>query len=123
MCIRDRRIIELFTLRSSYDELKERLELKEIDDYFDDTFINDKNLPYDVMSVVEEYDDKITYLMLTKNTDGDRTKITNVDRFYELMVDKNVVNYSVDVINESSHYNNNNRVTSVSKDDNYYIKV
>ena len=39
------------------------------------------------------------------------------------MVDKNVVNYCVNVINESNHYNNNNSVTSVSKDDNCYIQV
>ena len=79
-------------MRSSYDELKERLELKEminnmkclpaeidIDDYFDDTFINDNNLPDVVIDIVEEYNDKITYLMLNKNTDGDRTRITHVD--------------------------------------------
>ena len=46
----------------------------EMDDYFDA-----------VMNVVEEYDDKTTYLMFNKNTDGNRTKITNVDGPYELM--------------------------------------
>ena len=70
-----------------------------MDDYFDV-----------VMNVVEEYDDKITHLMLNKNTDGDRTKITNVDGLCELMVDKNVVNYCVNVINESSHYNDHYNV-------------
>ena len=79
-CERER-IIELFTLSRSYQELKERLELKEIDDikylpceiemddYFDDTVVNDENLPDVVMNVVEEYDDRM-YLMLNKNTDG-----------------------------------------------------
>ena len=60
----------------------------------DDTVVDDRHLPYDVMDIVEEYD-KITYLMLNKNSDGDRTKITNVDGLCELMVDKNVVNYCV----------------------------
>ena len=40
-----------------------------------------------MIDIVEEYD-KIKYLMLTKNTDRDRTKITNVDGLYELMGDK-----------------------------------
>ena len=69
-----------FKLSRSYNELIERLELKKIDDivdlpceiktdnYFDDTTVDDKHLPYDVMDIVEEYD-KITYLVLTKNTD------------------------------------------------------
>ena len=58
--------------------------------------------------------------MLNKNTDGDRTEITNVDGFYEL-IGNNGVKYYVD----NGHYNNNNNnsVTSVSKDDNYYIKI
>ena len=78
----------------------------EMDDYFDD-----------VMNVVEEYDDKITDFMLSKNTDGDRTKSTNADWFYELMVDKNVVNYCANVINESSHYNDHRNVMYVDKND------
>ena len=128
--------IELFMLSRNYEELIERLEVEkinnmkylpckiEMDDYFDDTVVNDKHLPNDVIDIVEEYKDKITYLMLTKNTDGDWNKITNVDGFYELTVDKNVVNYCVNVINENNLYNNNNNsVMSVSKDDNYYINV
>ena len=54
---------------------------REIDKYFDNTVIKDNNLP-DV--AVEEYNDgKITYLMLNKNTYGNRIEITNVDWFYE----------------------------------------
>ena len=67
-------------------ELKERLELKkiddmkclpceiDIDDYFDDTVVDDRHLPYDVMNIVKEYDGR-TYLMLTKNTDVTRPKL------------------------------------------------
>ena len=51
--------------------------------------------------------------MLTKNTDGNRTKITKVDGFYEIMGDKCVVNYCANIINESSHYNNNYNVMCV----------
>ena len=45
----------------------------EMDDYFDDAVVDDKHLPVDVIDIVEEYNDKITYLMLTKNTYGDWT--------------------------------------------------
>ena len=65
---------------------------------------------------MEEYDDR-TYLMLNNNTDGDRTKITNVDGLYEIMGDKYVVNSCVNIINESSHYNNNYNVMYVDKND------
>ena len=66
-----------------------------IDDYFDDTVVEDKHLPYDVIDIVEEYD-KITYLMLTNNTDGDGTKNTRVNGFYELIGENNLVHYSCD---------------------------
>ena len=57
---------------------------REIEDYFDNTFINNKHLP-DV--IVEEYkNDKIAYLMLTNNTDGDWTIITYVDKFYDCLL-------------------------------------
>ena len=68
-------IIEFFMLRSSYKRLKERLELKEIYDmkclhcerkineYFDNIFINDNNLP-DV--VVEEYNNKVQCHIMSK---------------------------------------------------------
>ena len=56
------------------------------------------------MSVVEEYDEKITDFILNKTTDGDRTKITNVDGFYE-WIDKNDVKYYVD-----NGHNNNNKL-------------
>ena len=87
-----------------------------MDDYFDDTVVNDRLLPDVAMDVVEEYADR-TYLMLNKNTDGDRTKITNVDVLYELMGDKDVVNYCVKIINESSHYNNNYNVMYANKNE------
>ena len=73
------------------------------------------------MDIVEEYD-KITYLMLTKNTDGDRTKITKVDGSYELIGNNGVKEYA-DIINDNGHYNNNYNIKRVIKDDNCYIKV
>ena len=82
MCIRDRHYgerylerelyvdgeIELFRLKRSYKELIEKLELEKIDDmkylpvvvdidnYFDDTVVDDKHLPYDVIDIVNKYD-------------------------------------------------------------------
>ena len=55
--------------------------------------------------------------MLTKNTDGDWTENTKVDGLYELMGDKYVVNYYGNIINESSHYNNNYNVMCVKKNE------
>ena len=81
----------------------------------DDTVVDAKHLPY-VIDIVDEYDD-ITYLMLTKNTKRDWTKNTKVDGFYELMGDKYVVNYYVNIINESGHYNNNYNVMYVDKNE------
>lgn len=64
-----------------------------------------------------------TYLMLTKNTKRDWTKITNVDGFYELIGGNNVVKYYADIINDNGYYNNNYNVMRVIKDDNCYVKV
>ena len=58
----------------------------------------DKHLPYIVMSVVEEYDEKITDFRLNKTTDRHQTKITDVDRCYDLiMMWNNPVNYYVGI--------------------------
>ena len=65
MCIRDR------VLDIERDEKSVLHCEREINEYFDNIFINDNNLP-DV--VVEQYNNyRITYLMLTKSTDGDWT--------------------------------------------------
>ena len=104
------REIEIFEVNTGYEMLVQVLDIErgEKSDLHCEIDINDY---FDVVrNVVEEYDDKITYLMLTKNTDGNRTKITNVDGLYEIMGDKYVVNYYVNIINESSHYNNNYNV-------------
>ena len=99
------REIELFQLKRNYKELKERLELKEIDDIqYLPCKIEMDNYFDDVIDIVE-YNEKITYLVLTRITDGDRTKSTNVDRFYELIGD-NGVKYYVD----NGHNNNNNKL-------------
>ena len=62
------REIELYQLKRNYKELIERLEVEKInnmkclpyemkiDDYFDNTVVNDKNLPYVVIDIVNEYD-------------------------------------------------------------------
>ena len=60
---------------------------REIQNYFDDIFINNKHLP-DV--IVEEYkNDETTFLTLTNNTDGDWTLITDVDKVYEILIGNN----------------------------------
>ena len=63
----------------------------EMDNYFDD-------------------DDKITDLMLNKNTNGNRIEITKVDGSDELM-GNNGVKYYID----NGHYNNNNNKLCVDK--------
>ena len=74
----------------------------ERDEYFDKTVINDK----------------ITYLMLTNNTDGDWTKITNIDKVYEIIKGNNPINYNgiMNDIELMGYYNNNNKL-SVSKNE------
>ena len=65
-------MIEMFTLSRSYKELRERLGVEKTDDIkylpcvidIDDSTVDDEHLPYDVIDIVEEYDD-ITYLSLT----------------------------------------------------------
>ena len=64
-----------------------------VDDYFDDTTVDNKHLPCDVIDIVDEYDDEIiTCLVMTNNTKGDWTKITNIDKFYDLTIRSNPVN-------------------------------
>ena len=102
LCIE--REIELYKLKRNYDELRKRLEgvkinhikylpvEREIENYFDDIFVNDNDLP-DVIG--EEYkNDETTYLTLTNNTDGDWTIITYVDKFYERLIGNNPINYN-----------------------------
>ena len=81
----------------------------ERDEYFDKTVINDK----------------ITYLMLTNNTDRDWTKITNVDKVYEIIKGSNPINYKgiMNDIELMGYYNNNNNKLSVSKNEKCYKKV
>ena len=81
------REIEIFVVNRSYEMLVQSLDIErgeksnlhceiEMDDYFDNTAVNDANLPDVVINVVEEYDDR----MLNNNTDCDKTRIPNVDR-------------------------------------------
>ena len=65
----------------------------------DNDYIDDKYVPVRRISVlvVEEYDEKITDFILNKTTDGDQTKINDVDRLYDLIIMwNNPVNYYVD---------------------------
>ncbi len=119
-----KREIEIFEINRGYEMLVQALYIErdeksdlhceiEIDEYVDKTVVNHKNLPDVVINVVEEYNEKITYLVLNKNTYGDRTEITNVDRFYEL-IGNNSVKYYVD----NGHYNNNNNNNKLKVDKN-----
>ena len=130
------REIELFEISRSYKELIERLKLErvnymryfpvvvDIDDYFDDPTVNDEHLPCNVIDIVGEYDD-ITYLGITNNIKGDWTKITNVDKVYEIIIRNNPIDY-YGVTNDTElmgYYVNNNNVMRVSKNENCYVKV
>ena len=62
--------------------------------------------------------------MLTKNTDGDWTKITNIDKVYEIIKGNNSRNHN-GIMNDRElmgYYNNNNKL-SVSKDERCYKKL
>ena len=95
-----------------------------MDDYLDDTTVDDEQLPYDVNDIVDEYDD-ITYLSLTNNIKGDWTKITNVDKVYEIIIRNNPIDYYGIMKNTelTGHYIKNNNVMRVNKDENYYVKI
>ena len=92
------REIELCQLKRNYNELKEMLEVVkrndmkylpckiEIDNYFEDTCINNNNLPDVLMSIVNEYDEKINCCRMNKNTNGDWTKINDVDLVYDKII-------------------------------------
>ena len=130
MCIE--REIELYKLKRNYDELRKRLEgvkinnikylpvAREIENYFDDVFINNKHLP-DV--IVEEYkNDETNYLTLTNNTDGDWTIVTYVDKVYEILIGNNPINYNgiMNGIKLMDCYNNYNNKWCVYNNDACY---
>ena len=89
----------------------------EIDNYFDDTCINNNNLPDVLMSIVNEYDEKINYLMLYENTYGDRIEITNVDRFYE-SIGNNGMKYYVD----KGYYTNDSHMLCINEIEMCYVQ-
>ena len=107
-CVSDferKKEVEMFKLKRGYGELVKTLNSKRInkikdlpsavnvDDYFDDTTVGDKHLPGVIIDVVDEYDDIITYLRVTNNIKVDWTKITNIDKFYEIIIRKNPTDY------------------------------
>ena len=62
------------------------------------------------------------------NTDGDKTKTNDVDRFYDLIIMwDNPLGYYVGFMEQieilENYYINNNNEVSVSKDDKGYIKI
>ena len=66
--------------------------------------------------------------VIDNNTDGDKAKINDLDRIYDLIIMwDNPVNYYVGFMEQfeilENHYINNNNEWSVSKDDKYYIKI
>ena len=86
LCIE--REIELYKLKRNYNDLRELMMLegvninnikylpveRERENYFDNIFINDNDLPD---AIVEEYkNDETTYLTLNNNTDVDWTILT-----------------------------------------------
>ena len=64
-------------------------------------------------------------MMLTNNTDGDWTKITNIDKVYEIIKGKNPINYNgrMNAIELMGYYNNNKKKLSVSKNEKCYKKI
>ena len=72
------------------------------------------------MCIRDRYkNDKIAYLTLTNNTDGDWTIITYVDKFYEILIGNNPINYN-GIMNEiklMDYYNNNNNKLCVDNND------
>ena len=106
---------EIFKINRGYEELVERLDIERIDyskclpcdvtsavndDYTD----NNKHLPGDKMGVLVTDDDNngenITYLVMTNNTKVHMT-IPNVDKFYEIIMWNNPVNYYYGIVNKT----------------------
>ena len=88
LCVEEE--IELYKLKRSYDELRERVVGV---NYFDNIFMNDNDLP----------DEKTNYLTLTNNTDGDWTSLTYGDKIYYngVMDEIELIGYY-----DSNNYNN-----------------
>ena len=89
--------------------------------------IRDRHLPCDVIDVVvDDYDHEIiTYLVMTKNTKGDWTKNTNVDKFYEIIMwNDPVSSYGImDKTNLMSYYINSNNMVNVNQTEMCYGNV
>ena len=99
MCIRDRyceerdlcveKEIELYKLKRDYDELRERVVGV---NYFENIFVNDKDLP----------DEKTNYMALNDNTKRDEIIITYGDMMYNGIMDEvQLMGYY-----DSNNYNN-----------------
>ncbi len=117
--------LQWFKLNRGYGELMEKMNIKRIMinnvdipcAVLDNDYIYDKYVPVGRISVLvmEEYDEKITCLGVTKDIYGDRMEITNVDRLYE-SIGSNGIKCYIDNV-----YNNNK--VSVSKNEKCYKKI
>ena len=73
------RVIELFRLGRDSEGL-----VKEYDEYI--VLDNDKHLPLGFLVVADNFDNDVTHLGITINTNGDWTKNTNSDMDYEKII-------------------------------------
>ncbi len=120
-CDERKRQIKIFEINRGYERLVQVLDIErdekselhyeiERDEYLDKTVINDK----------------ITYLMLTNTTDGDGTKIPNLDQVYEMIKGNNPIKYNgtmTEIEKMGYNNNNNNNKLSVSKNEKCYKKL
>ena len=112
--------IEMFRLNRGYEGLVERINIEindnymvnnedipcgviraANDDYFDD--IENKHLPGDRIGVLvadDDYVEMITYLTVKNHTKGDWT-INDVDRFYDIIIWSNPVDYYDGIMNKT----------------------
>ena len=117
--LRDREV-ELFKLNRGYGELiqilnRERVgRIKDLPCEVISTVVNDdyivekKYLPGDRMGVLVADDDNsevIKYLMVIENTNGDWTKNTKVDKFYERIIYSNPGDYYLGIMEQLEKLN------------------
>ena len=127
------RVIEMFRLNRDYKELVGMLDIVRVDDFEflpcdvvsaaidDDSVDNIKYLPgrrISVLVVADNYDGDITYLVLAKNTDGDRNRNIGVDRLYETTMWNNLINYCCGITNKTriKVYYINNKINVIKNE-------
>ena len=106
-----KRELEIFKVKRNYEEFVERLELERNNKKNEYLPNNETETPVD-----EVKGENITYPMLTDNTNGDWTKLTNIEQVYEPI--KGIRN-DVEVV---VYYNNINKL-DINKNDLCYKYV